>query len=206
MVGTPVMVGTPATVGYQQLYCTKLYSTVLLIVDSHCFAGNTILSRVFRNATDYPLTIQLCQLGVLYHDYVKPGETFYRNTGAVHFTIVAQINFTGRDTTNLGAEAIAPVGLFALGAACMGAGAGVAAFGHACPALAPVLGAKVAGLPAIGAGLCGTIGGLKAIEFYFLKMSSSGWYAGHNHELEIRGGGDKNFYIYNKKDQRRHYL
>ena len=33
---------------------------------------------MLRNRTDFPLTIQLWQVGVLYHDYVRPGETFYR--------------------------------------------------------------------------------------------------------------------------------
>lgn len=45
-----------------------------------------------KNCTAVPLKIQLCQVGVLYHELVKPGECFVRNTGAVHFTIVATLS------------------------------------------------------------------------------------------------------------------
>ena len=45
-----------------------------------------------KNCTAVPLKIQLCQVGVLYHELVKPGECFVRNTGAVHFTIVATVS------------------------------------------------------------------------------------------------------------------
>jgi hypothetical protein len=51
-------------------------------------------------------------VGVLYHDYVRPGETLYRNTGAAHFTIKAQINHTGRDNTNVLGDAVLPVASF----------------------------------------------------------------------------------------------
>lgn len=46
-----------------------------------------------KNETDHDLTISLNQVGPLYYEnIVKPGETFYRETGAVHFTVKAWIH------------------------------------------------------------------------------------------------------------------
>ena len=60
-----------------------------------------------KNCTEMPLRIQLKQVGVLYHDWIAPGETFTRNTGAVHFTINAR--WAEKDDTNVFWNGVAPV-------------------------------------------------------------------------------------------------
>ena len=46
-----------------------------------------------KNETQHDLTISLWQVGPLYYEnVVKPGETFSRNTGAVHFTVKAWLH------------------------------------------------------------------------------------------------------------------
>ena len=50
-----------------------------------------------RNETDFDLDISLNQVGPLYYGKVAPGETFYRKTGAVWFTIEASVNIDGED-------------------------------------------------------------------------------------------------------------
>ena len=116
-------------------------------------------------------------MGVLYHDLVLPGEVFHRETGAVHFTIKARINNSSCDDTNVLREGAVPiVGATAIGALTLG-GAGAVAL-----------------IPAVVAG------GLMAVDGLFnTDMSSGGWYAGKRHQLEIRGGGNQRFSIYNQK-------
>ncbi|KAG2497048.1 hypothetical protein HYH03_005047 [Edaphochlamys debaryana] len=46
---------------------------------------------MIRNDTKWPLQLSLEQVGPLYYDVVKPGATFYRDTGAVWFTVKAKI-------------------------------------------------------------------------------------------------------------------
>jgi hypothetical protein len=115
-------------------------------------------------------------VGVLYHDLVLPGEVFHRETGAVHFTIRARINHGGHDDTNVLREGVVPVvGATAISALTLG---GVGA------ALAPAV----------------VAGGLMAVDGLLnTDMSSGGWYAGKRHELEIRGGGNERFTIFNRK-------
>jgi hypothetical protein len=44
-----------------------------------------------QNRTDHAVLVTLEQVGCLYYGIVKPGETFFRNTGAVWFTVKAVI-------------------------------------------------------------------------------------------------------------------
>jgi hypothetical protein len=119
-------------------------------------------------------------VGVLYHDYVRPGETFYRNTGAAHFTIVAQINHTGRDNTNVLGDAVLPVASFVV-----------------IPSAVVAKEVVKTGAAALEA-VCDLVTGGKKEE-YFSEMSSATWYAGYEHKLEIRGGGHQRFSIYDTK-------
>lgn len=50
------------------------------------------------NRTIWPLSIALSQVGCLYYDTIKPGQFFDRNTGAVWFTIQANISKDGTET------------------------------------------------------------------------------------------------------------
>jgi hypothetical protein len=50
------------------------------------------------NRTNWPLSIALSQVGCLYYDTIKPGQFFDRNTGAVWFTIEANISADGKET------------------------------------------------------------------------------------------------------------
>lgn len=50
------------------------------------------------NNTIWPLSIALSQVGCLYYDTIKPGQFFERNTGAVWFTIQANISKDGTET------------------------------------------------------------------------------------------------------------
>jgi hypothetical protein len=153
-----------------------------------CFNGNSerknlalpslyaVWSRC-RNATDYPLTIQLCQVGVLYHDLVLPGDVFHRETGAVHFTVRARINNTGADDTNILGEAVVPV----VGATSIGV---ISTFSGPFVAAGTIL---------VGGGL------LLANSQWRAEITSRGWYAGKRHELEIGCKENKTFFIVDKK-------
>jgi hypothetical protein len=49
------------------------------------------------NQTEWPVAISLEQVGCLYYGTLKPGEVFNRNTGAVWFTIRANIQPDGKE-------------------------------------------------------------------------------------------------------------
>ena len=156
-----------------------------------------------KNCTAVPLKIQLCQVGVLYHDLVQPGECFERNTGAVHFTIVACVSdkddtgwtdtvlpVAGVVVTTLAAmvTAGASVGLFGLGAAGGAIGPSALASGGLVSGTAVV---TEAGVLAAGGALLTKELAAKLLseakkEHYYI--SSAGWYFGGENYLEIRGG------------------
>lgn len=62
-------------------------------VDVKMSPGFKILNR-----TIWPLSIALTQVGCIYYDTIKPGQFFDRNTGAVWFTIQAEISKDGIET------------------------------------------------------------------------------------------------------------
>lgn len=86
------------------------------------------------NKTIWPLSIALSQVGCLYYDTIKPGQFFDRNTGAVWFTIQANISKDGTETrTNWDCalpviEAVGGIALAALSGGVFGI-AGVASAG-----------------------------------------------------------------------------
>ena len=160
-----------------------------------------------KNCTAVPLKIQLCQVGVLYHELVKPGETFIRNTGAVHFTIVATLSDkddTGfKDTVlpivgfvgvTLGAmvTAGAGLGLFAgVGAAASAIGLGALVpeglvTGSAALTLADGIRILAAGGKMLTKELAAKL--LNQAKKEHCYISSAGWYFGGENHLEIHGG------------------
>ena len=52
------------------------------------------------NKTKWPVAVSLGQVGCLYHDVLKPGESMNRSTGAVWFTAWAKIVPDGKDPDN----------------------------------------------------------------------------------------------------------
>ena len=160
-----------------------------------------------KNCTAVPLKIQLCQVGVLYHELVKPGETFVRNTGAVHFTIVATLSDkddTGFKDTVLPIVGVvgATLGALVTGGAGLGLFAGVGAAASAIGLGALVPERLVTGSAALT--LAGGIrilaaGGRRLTKELAVKLlnqakkehcyiSSAGWYFGGENHLEIHGG------------------
>jgi hypothetical protein len=153
---------------------------------AQCTYTSTSVSY-FRNGTSYPLTVQLCQVGVLYHGLVQPGEVFFRETGAVHFTIRARINTSGKDDTSLIVEAAAPT----LGAVAVATGS--------VTGIAMVIAKTTAALTTTCAGI---LLGAALLQLPHVSMSSAGWYSGYRPELEICGGGQYPFKIRDKNTNR----
>lgn len=186
-----------------------------------------------KNCTAVPLKIQLCQVGVLYHGLVQPGEFFARETGAVHFTIRATVS--DRDDTDWRDTVLPVVGvgvgsLAALATAGAGlaiAGAGIAAAGAAAAGGTIAVEGLITGAVAITQTGILTTGGVlitKELAQKFFQganlshgyINSPGWYFGGKNELEIHGGpqilaDSEGFkysgyplYIVDKNDESRH--
>ena len=159
---------------------------------------------LIKNCTAVPLKIQLCQVGVLYHDLVQPGEVFARETGAVHFTICATVS--EEDDTSWTDTVLPVVGvvvgslaaLATAGASLAVAGVGAAVTGASASAIAleglvtgAVASITEAGIVAVG----GAVLTVELAQKLFQQapkthyyISSAGWYFGGRNELEIRGG------------------
>ena len=140
------------------------------------------MSMTIKNCTDFGLTIQLCQVGVLYHAYVQPGEIKQFITGAVHFTIRVRVNNTGRDDTDISKEAFLPI--FEM----------IKLAGNFAALVHQVHSSASSGLSAVGVGgISGSVGVVGSgihniIDSANTGMKSDRWYAGYNHRLEIHGG------------------
>ena len=144
-----------------------------------------------KNCTAVPLKIQLCQVGVLYHDLVKPGEYFIRNTGAVHFTIKATVS--DKDDTGWTDTVLPILGVVGTTLAAMvtaGASVGLTAL---------VSGGLVSGTAVVTEAGVVAAGGALLTKEIAIKLfsqaekdhcyiSSAGWYFGGKNHLEIRGG------------------
>ena len=147
----------------------------------------------------------MSQVGVLYHDFIGPGETFTRNTGAAHFTISAKAS--DKDNTSVFSEAVIPVakvvGTAALAAATAGASVGLLSCfgiaGNSIGAVALVKGGLVSGASIMGeAAFVAATGALITTEMVIpillggpkehYSFSSPGWYFGGENYLEIVGG------------------
>lgn len=156
-----------------------------------------------KNCTSVPLKVQLSQVSVLYHDLVKPGECFERNTGASHFTIVASVG--DKDDTSWKDTALPIIGVVATSLGAMvtaGAGIGLFAGVGVAGAIGPsalvasglVSGTAVvteAGVVAAGGALLTKELAVKlfsAAKEEHCYISSAGWYFGGENYLEIHGG------------------
>ena len=146
-----------------------------------------------KNCTAAPLKIQLCQVGVLYHALVKPGECFIRNTGAVHFTIVATVSDkddTGWTDTVLPVVCFAFFVVSALAVTIVTAGTSIGLIP------AGLLAGIVTEEPLMWTTVQALIGLTKEVLTRLLSqakkehyhISSMGWYFGGKNELEIHGG------------------
>ena len=156
-----------------------------------------------KNCTAVPLKIQLCQVGVLYHELVKPGECFVRNTGAVHFTIVATVS--DKDDTGFKDTVLPVVGVIGATLAAMvataaslglfpgvGAAAGVIGLGALVPegrvalTLTDGIQILVAGVRKSTMEIAAKL--LEQGKNDHCYISSAGWYFGGENHLEIHGG------------------
>jgi hypothetical protein len=97
------------------------------------------------NKTKWPVSVALEQVGCLYYGTIKPGEVFNRNTGAVWFTIKANIAADGKEPRT-DWDCVKPVAIVVGGILISAATAGAATFaalpaagaGTAALALAPI--------------------------------------------------------------------
>jgi hypothetical protein len=92
------------------------------------------------NKTEWPISIALSQVGCLYYQTIKPGQVFKRNTGAVWFTIQANVQPDGsepRSDWDCVWPVAAVIGATLLAAATAGKGAFAAKSIYAA-ALAPI--------------------------------------------------------------------
>lgn len=97
------------------------------------------------NKTKWPVSVALEQVGCLYYGTLKSGESFNRNTGAVWFTIKANIAADGKEPRT-DWDCVKPVAIIVGGILLSAATAGAASFaalpaagaGTAAAALAPI--------------------------------------------------------------------
>nr|CAG8599239.1 11359_t:CDS:1 [Entrophospora candida] len=148
------------------------------------------------NETNVPLNVALKQLTPLYYqNSMKPGETMYRNTGAVHWTVEAFVDW-GENSQYSDWQSIIPIGLLSLGIVMTATGAVIGVIGAlgAFSGLASAETLFVAGtwLLRFGTGTVAVTGTKQSLESFLRNgsVSSAGWYAGYNHKLAIRGGPD----------------
>jgi len=103
---------------------------------------------IIKNETIWPVQISLNQVGPLYFEVIKPGETFVRTTGSVWFSIRASLflDEAHRITT---ANAILPVAAIVGSVILSAVTAGAAAFAKG-PALAAAAAAGTSGVNGLG--------------------------------------------------------
>ena len=172
------------------------------------------------NKTRFDLEIQLAQVGVLYWDFVPPSKTFYKETGAVHFTIKCRINLSKKSDTRIFREAVLPV--FGATVAGVGAGAAVACGAVLIGGAAAAVGAEGVALTSgeamavagagVGAGVGASVSALHTTNETSLvpkkwKFSSECWYAGYHHVLEIHYNDEKEQWeLLDTKHRRSYYF
>lgn len=118
------------------------------------------------NQTIWPVSVALSQVGCLYYGTIKPGEAFSRSTGAVWFTIKANIQADGKEPRK-DWDCIAPVAIIVGAAVLTAATAGAASFvalpaaGTAAAALAPLTMSATMTVTgaALGGGITGALSG-----------------------------------------------
>jgi len=138
------------------------------------------------NASKYKLYVTLDQVGTLYWDVLQSGGCFYRNTGAVHFTVTANIvqdDFVPPTDFQNVMQHIKWVGVGA--------------------SIAGMLAGNGAGAKAIGTfgGVASCVGEFAKYPRGYYELSSAGWYAGKHHTLSIYHNGEKlKIYSYHNQE------
>jgi hypothetical protein len=132
-----------------------------------------------KNSTKWPLAVGLYQIGCLYHGLVHPGDKFERKTGAVWFTIRANIQPDGKDPVsdwNCAAPIAAVVGSVLLAAVTGGASvAEIPAMAGSLAAITTSQAVTISGAAvAAGAGAAATSSGVVTAIGTALLGSASG--------------------------------
>ena len=159
------------------------------------------------NKTKWPVSIALSQVGCLYYETIMPGKVFKRNTGAVWFTIKANVQADGKEQRT-DWDCVAPVAavvgaaLFAAATAGTGAFLAAPAMGGALTAIATSTAVTVSGA-AVAAGAGSAASGLAIAVGKIVAENGSanlvGQYAGPEWPFrcdqmptyEIHGGPDQ---------------
>ena len=143
-------------------------------------------SMKITNKTKFPLEIQLAQLLPLYYDLVPPNSVFYRETGAVHFTINGRINTTGQSDTVT--KEILPIttalsrGILAIFECAIMVGE------VNVTTSSPI--SQIGIIPKIVHAMAEAVSTGAAILLGRDRFSWPGWYAGYKHDLEIHYEND----------------
>ena len=134
-----------------------------------------------KNETQHDLTISLWQVGPLYYEnVVKPGETFSRSTGAVHFTVKAWLHTPENELDDW---SVAKPIIFTTVGSVIGAAAAIPTAG-ASLAFAEGVAAIPAGLSAMALGTT-TAGATMAGTVFSCTVMGAGYLAG----ATVIGGG-----------------
>lgn len=104
----------------------RVYSSHELANETGDFAGKSPGFHITNN-TLWPISIALSQVGCLYYDTIKPGHSFDRSTGAVWFTIQANIAADGKEPRS-DWDCIKPVAIIVGSILASAATAGAASF------------------------------------------------------------------------------
>lgn len=167
----------------------RVYSSAELARENAATREGKSPGFFITNKTGWPVSIALEQVGCLYYDTLKPGETFNRNTGAVWFTIKANIQPDGKEPRtdwDCVKPVAAIVGAVLVSAVTAGAAtfAALPAAGAAAAALAPIAtsSAVIIGSAAAGASVVTSAAGVAAAVGRSLDATGSttlsGQYAG----------------------------
>ena len=138
-------------------------------------------SMRITNKTCFPLEIQLAQVGPLYYDLVLPDDVFYKDTGAVHFSINERINTTGHSDTM--EKDILPIFKSIIHVIASTVEFGIAV-GEASVATSSPYSKVGASLKLAQVMAEVAVTGVEMISRNY-HFTSPGWYAGYKHDLEI---------------------
>ena len=198
----PVQAYTSSGTSYSEFFVQdtgngyRVYSAAERVAEQNRSREGKSPGFAITNNTIWPVAVALEQVGCLYYDTLKPGETFNRDTGAVWFTIKANIQADGKEPRtdwDCVKPVAAIVGTIIIGAATAGvaafvalpAGAGILAAGSAAAALAPI--ATSSALVVAGAAAGGAAGGASIAAAAKLTAQELGARLEPNSEATIRG-------------------
>jgi hypothetical protein len=222
----PVTAYTSSGTSYSQFIVAPT-ATDFRVYSNHELARENAATREGKspgfsitNNTSWPVAVALEQVGCLYYDTLKPGETFNRNTGAVWFTIKANIQADGKEPRN-DWDCVKPVAAIVGAVLVSAATAGAASFAAlpavgaaAAAALAPIAtsSAVIVGSAAAGAGVVTAAGSVAMAVGRALEANGgvtlAGQYAGPDWPFRcdqkpvytITGGWGKPGYVISGKD------